>query len=356
MHFSRRMALAGGVSAASYFSLLNKQAVAKNWPFVCGINCSGLEDTPPGVPTANMLKYYAEKKVKYIRLPGLWEHFQPHLGQELNEDYCKIYEAVLKQCTKLGLSVVCEPCHNYGHYSQDGKMLCFGDGVLTPSIFAKFWEYFCKRFRHHSCIVAWDIMNEPSNLKGDTQQRANAWKDAAQAAIFSVRQYDRKRPIWVEGYGYSSAQAWPTANPTLHTLQDPAKKIVFSAHCYLDRDNSGTHYYWDEEKLAGDQVSGGPLLPDVGIRRIEPFVGWLKEYGLRGNIGECGAGREDTKGKPGNEGWLSALDKTLSYCREQRLPFFYWGTGTDFGTVYPYTLEPDQGKEQPQWQVLRKYL
>lgn len=358
MLFSRRTILASGMgligeglqSSASAFARIKESG---REPFVCGLNCSGLEDTPPGLPSLVMLHYYASKGVRYIRLPGLWEHFQPVAGGKLDVTYCALYKSVMEHCQSLGLRVICDPCHNYGHYKENGQTVRFGDGRLTPAVFAHFWIRFCRMFSDMPCIAGWDLMNEPSDLAG---QQGVVWQEAAQAAILAIRQVDGVRPIWVEGCGHSSAQAWPVLNPTLHLLRDPARNLIFSAHCYLDRDNSGTHYYWDEETVAGDLVSGDRLNRDVGIRRIKPFADWLRTHGVRGNIGECGAGRQDAHGKAGDDGWLAALDTTMRFCKEQDLPFYYWGTGADFGTAYPYGLEPDHGSEQPQWQVLRKYL
>ncbi|MFS3135428.1 glycoside hydrolase family 5 protein [Gluconacetobacter sacchari] len=355
---SRRTILAGGMVVAGSGLPNPRRSIARatkrvRKSFVCGLNCSGLEDSPPGAPTLVMLRYYARRGIRYIRLPGRWEHFQPALGGGFDAQYCNLYRSVLEYCKVAGIRVICEPCHNFGRYKEKGQTYRFGDGRLTPAAFAQFWSEFCRRFGDMSCIVGWDLMNEPYDLAG---QGGLSWQEAAQAAILAIRDIDGVRPVWVEGYGYSNPATWPAANPTLHLLDDPARNLIFSAHCYLDRDNSGTHYYWDEEARIGDQILGAPLDRDTGIRRIRPFVEWLRTHSLRGNIGECGAGRQDAAGRPGNEGWLAALDATMRFCDEQDMPIYYWGTGTDLGTAYPYGLEPIHGKDAPQWRILRKYL
>ena len=360
MVFSRRHILAGGVGTA-FATLVGRQRARASGTtassFICGINCSGLEDTPPGIPTAEMLHYYAAQGVRHIRLPGLWEHFQPVPGGDLDDEYCRIYRSVIEQCRLLKISITCDPCHNYGHYRYQGQDLCFGDGHLTAELFADFWGKFAHRFGDLSNITGWDLMGEPSNLPGPSvAAQSGAWQAAAQAAITAIRKTGDKRQIWVEGYGHSSAQAWPVNNPSLHLLHDPARKLVFSAHCYLDRDNSGSHYYWDEEVAAGDLVSGGPLTTNVGVERIRPFVEWLRTHGLGGNIGECGAGRQDRAGAEGDTEWLAALETTIRFCRANNLPLYYWGTGRDLGPTYPYGLEVDHGRTAPQWQVLKQYL
>lgn len=334
MLVSRRTVLAGGLSIAgeglsgSHLSFAQSTESAGTL-FVCGLNCSGMEDMPPGPPTLAMLQYYARKGIRYLRLPGLWEHFQ-----------------------EAGIRMICEPCHNFGHYKEKEQIYRLGDSQLTPGIFAQFWKKFCQIFGDMPCIAGWELMNEPHDLAG----QGEAWQEAAQAAIAAIRHAGDVRPIWVEGYGYSSSAMWPHLNPTLHLLNDPARNLIFSAHCYLDRDNSGTHYYWDEETRAGDQIFGAPFDRNIGIMRIKPFVDWLRSHSLRGNIGECGVGRQDAPGKPGNAGWLGALDVTMRFCQDQDIPFYYWGTGKDFGSAYPYGLEPDAEAEAPQWNVLRRYL
>lgn len=59
--------------------------------------------------------------------------------------------------------------------------------------------------------------------------------------------------------------------------------IVWSAHCYLDRDNSGTHFNWTAEVQAGVTVN-------TGVDRLKDFAAWLTKYNFkRAHIGEMGA-------------------------------------------------------------------
>src|SRR5205807_83972 len=109
-------------------------------------------------------------------------------------------------------------------------------------------------FADDPTIAAYDIMNEPSNMP-----TPDAWQLAAQAAVNAIRAIDTTTPIFVEGNNYSSAFTWVDGNPTLHQLHDPSHLLVFSAHVYLDRDSSGTHYSWAEEVAAGDRLTGLPL-------------------------------------------------------------------------------------------------
>jgi hypothetical protein len=124
--------------------------------------------------------------------------------------------------------------------------------------------------------------------------------------------------------------------------------LVFSAHSYFDRDNSGTHYSWAEETTAGDQLTGLPLDWDIGLRRVAGFVGWLKQHGLNGNIGETGAGLDDPD-------WLSALDREIKFLLDNDVTVIYWNLGP-FYISYPYSIEPDvTGIDKVQVAVLTKY-
>lgn len=323
--------------------------------FVLGLNVSGLEDPVPAGPTGAMLDAYAAHGIRQIRLPGGWQHFQPRLGGPLDQDYLALYRQVVQAAGARKMSVVVDACHNIGHRD----LVSGADETKTATLFADFWRKLVTALGDERAIIGWDLMNEPDHL-GESQRPADRdrlWTRAAQQAITAVRSTGDKRTIKVEGCGRSSAQAWPVNNPTLHRLTDHAHKLVYSAHCYLDRDNSGEHAYWDQEVTAGDHVDGGSLNRQVGVRRMTPYVAWLRAHGLIGEIGECGVGRRDAPGKAGDSGWLGALNTTLAYCRTNGLAFFYWGTGPHLGAHYALSLEPSaSGKPAPQWRVLDRYL
>ncbi|MFT4262629.1 MAG: cellulase family glycosylhydrolase [Nocardioides sp.] len=348
---------AGGVAAYER----RQQPAAAPAPvgtFALGLNVSGLEDDVPAAPTDAMLDDYAGHGVRTLRLPGRWEHFQPRVGGPLDEEYLATYLAVVSAANARGVGVVCDPLHNYGARTDDGVTRRLGESGLAVDAMADFWSRFAAATAGTAGIAGWDLMNEPYDLPGDTvADQSQVWASAAQLAITAIRETGDRLPIHVEGYRQSAAALWVDANPTLHTLSDPAGDLVFSAHCYLSRDNDGGgRPYWDQEVAAGDLVGGGALTANVGVRRITPFVDWLRTHGLRGEIGECGVGRRDSPTTTSDAGWLLALDTTLRYCRSVGLPLFAWGAGPHLIPPYPLSLEPEDGLPAPQWQVLDKYV
>ncbi len=114
-------------------------------------------------------------------------------------------------------------------------------------------------------------MNEPHDA-------VEQWPVAAQHGIDAVRDVDRARPILIEGNGWSSSYLWPRYNAKLLGLKDPADNLIYSAHVYFDNDGGGKYLKKDMTDFD----------PDVGIRRVEPFITWLKQHGKRGHIGEFG--------------------------------------------------------------------
>ena len=155
-------------------------------------------------------------------------------------------------------------------------------------------------FRGSAGLHGYDLMNEPSNMPN-----LHVWPQAAQAAIDAIRTVDKETTIYLEGNNCQPASQ-PAGQPgqPIHTraapqsnvrrpialahrsllsvwwfgsnlassrlalafapspllvlsgsgastwiemngdfpLNDPADRIVYSCHCYLDRDNSGTHF------------------------------------------------------------------------------------------------------------------
>jgi aryl-phospho-beta-D-glucosidase BglC (GH1 family) len=317
----------------------------KSWHI--GVNLSALENgaeipgtanTDYALPTDSEFDFLRSKNLTLVRLPFKWERLQPTRSGPLDTTYLGYIQAAVAKARVRGMKIVLD-CHNYGGYGADK----IGGGTVSDADFADLWSRLAAVFAGDPTIAAYDLMNEPSNMPA-----LDLWQAAAQAAIDAIRAIDTTTPIYVEGNNYSSAFTWADQNPTLHQLNDSSHLLVFSAHSYLDRDNSGTHYRWAEEVAAGDQPTGLPLDTSIGVRRVAGFIGWLGQHGLTGNIGETGAGLNDPN-------WLIALDREIAFLLDNGVSFIYWNLGP-FYPSYPYSIEPDvTGIDKAQVAVLTKY-
>lgn len=326
--------------------------------FFLGLNVSGLEDDVPAGPTGAMLDTYASYGVRRLRLPGRWEHFQPRPLRALDRSYLKLYLGVVAAAAERGMTVLVEPCHNYGGRTVHGTDHKLGDGTLTAAMLVDFWRRMVDAAADTPGIAGWDLMEEPGDLPGDTiQASSQVWVDAAQKVVTAIRGLGERRPITVEAYSPGNPLAWTEANTRLHTVTDPLDRLIFSDHVFLDHDDSGTRPYWNAEARLGDNWDQGrPMTYEVGVKRISPFVDWLRAHGLRGSIGEIGAGWRDSPNDASDAGWQIALEAALTYCRETGVPAYAWGAGPHLIPPYELSLEPRDGLPAPQWTVLERYL
>jgi len=316
--------------------------------FAMGVNCSGLEDNPSalpgvpntdyGIPTTAEFDYYRSKGLSLIRLPFLWERMQPSLNSSLNSTYLGYVQTLVNYAGTTGMKVILD-CHNFGTYNG----VQIGSGSVTEAAFASLWSQLATAFSGNSGLAGYDLMNEPNGLP------AGVWPGFAQAGITAVRTADMTAAIYVEGDGYSSAFMWQINNPTLHTLTEPANNLIFSAHQYYDRDNSGSHFDWDTETAAGDQLTSPYTVLDtnIGAKRLAPFINWLQKHGFKGHIGESGVPNTDPN-------WLTALNNALALVQANKLQFTYWNAGP-FSVGYPLGVEPSNGVDTAQMAVLTKY-
>ncbi len=306
--------------------------------FAIGVNLSGMEYGTQGavqntnyvVPTLSELQYYKSQGTDLIRLPLSWETLQTTLNGPLTASYVANIKSVLANAAALGMKVVLD-IHNYGSYNG----VKIGTAGVTDAAFANLWKQLSTAVAGSPGLGGYDLMNEPSNMPS-----ATAWTSAAQAAITAIRGVDTKTPIYVEGNDYSNAQNWSTLNPGLATLVDPSHNLIFSAHVYLDTDDSGTHYDWTQQAALGTTV-------ETGVDRLGNFVAWLQQYHLNGDVGEVGVGND-------NSAWLQALDNTVAYAKANNLQTTYWAGGAWWGS-YPMSVEPANGVSAPQMAILDKY-
>ena len=274
-----------------------------------GVCMSGLEDGDKvpgkpgvdyGIPAAWEYEYFASKHLTMIRLPFKWERIQPTLSGPLDPFMVSVLKGQLAIAAALNMTILLD-CHNYARY---GEYVINGTtGPLTSEVFADLWLRMATEFGGLKGLHGYDLQNEPNNMPD-----LHVWPQAAQAAINAIRTVDTRTPIYVEGNQWSGAQQWQQNNPDF-PLTDPNDNTVYSTHCYLDRDGSGTHFNWREEVAHNVSVH-------IGEQRLANFLAWKTKYGVRAHLGEMGAGYD-------NEGWFEALDLSVQLVRAAGMEMTY---------------------------------
>jgi endoglucanase len=324
-----------------------------------GVNIAGAEfggHILPGTygthyiyPAPELLDYYQKKGRTLIRLPFHWERIQRSLNSELDEEELARLKAVLRAAGERKMRVLLD-VHNYGRYKFTGEETpqIIGSERVPYSAFADLWSRLATAVKDEPAVYAYGLMNEPHDMEDDTR-----WPRAAQAAIDAIRRVDQKTIIMVSGDAWSSARGWRTGiNKDLHEkVRDPQNNLVFEAHCYFDKDNSGSYKKgYDDEGAT----------PDIGIEYVRPFVEWCREKNVRGFIGEYGVPDTDTR-------WLVTMDRFLAYLRENNMSSAYWAGGPWWGK-YALSIEPQDARartdaggaqtappDRPQMLILRQY-
>jgi aryl-phospho-beta-D-glucosidase BglC (GH1 family) len=273
-----------------------------------GINLSGAEfgsgmrhGYDYHYPDYNEIKYYVDRGVDLIRLPFMWERMQPTLGGALSPEEVGRLKQFLADANSLGIKVIID-LHNYGRYQ--GQTIGSATGP-TSAQFADFWLKLATAVKDSPALVGYDIMNEPHDMGG-----AGIWKGAAQAAVNAIRGVDMNTTIHIEGEGWSGAHSWLQYNSDL-ILSDPANRLVYHAHQYLDKYSQGFY---------ANSYDGEGAHAMVGVDRLKPFVDWLKANNLKGFIGELGVPSNDPR-------WLDAQKNMLDYMAQVGLDGTAWGGG-----------------------------
>lgn len=136
--------------------------------------------------------------------------------------------------------------------------------------FSSFWKTLATAFKSNDKVI-FDTNNEYHDLDQTLVFNLN------QAAITAIRAAGaNSQYIFAEGNSWTSAMAWATTNDNLKQLKDPANKLVYEMHQYLDSDNSGT--------------SDVCVSATIGAERVAAATNWLRQNGKIAILGEFAGG------------------------------------------------------------------
>jgi endoglucanase len=305
-----------------------------------GVNLSGAEYNSTSVPGrygyeyfypgATAVDYFQAKGMNLIRLPFLWERMQPTLYQPLDTTELQRLVTFVNGATAKGLTVLIDP-HNYGRYRQQ----VIGSSGVPHSAFGDFWYRLSGHFKANPRVI-FGLMNEPYGMTTEN------WVGAANDAIRRIRAAGATNTIAVPGNAWSGAYSWtanyygtPNAQAMLQ-ITDSRNNLVFEVHQYLDTDSSGTTTHC--------------VSPTIGAQRLQVFTDWLRANGKRGLLGEFGAANTDT--------CRQALNGMLAFMESNSdvwTGWAYWQAGA-WASHDPFSLQPVNGVDKPQMQVLAPYL
>ena len=233
--------------------------------------------------------------VELVRVPFKWDRIQ-HLTNgvldaNLSAEDIEALDASIDAMEARGMRVILD-MHNYAKRSlgSDTTLASYtiGSPELPASDFAQVWRLLADHYKNRTSIWGYDLMNEPMGVT--TTDLVTYY----QAAVNAIREVDPKTAIILEGGpNWNHASGWLTTGAPLINVVDPSNNLIFSAHCYTDRDQSGgwSHGGTVAAELVG---SGKPYSTiddayNVGVDRVKPFVDWCVANNVRGLVGEYGS-------------------------------------------------------------------
>ena len=319
-----------------------KEVQSSGEPFGINVACADFGSIFPGTynkdytyPTDSDLVYWQKKGFRLIRMPFKWERLQYELGGELNQYDLNKMKDFIVAAQKRNIKVLLD-LHNHCRRFKDGGHRIIGTHGITNEHYAGFWKKIAREFMKYDNIYGYGLMNEPHDLPDSL-----SWFCMAQLAIDSIRTVDSENTIVVGGNSWSSAKKWLDASDTLKHLKDPVNNLKFEAHCYFDKDGSGTYKYSYEDEEG---------TPEKGVELVSSFVVWLKENQLKGFVGEYGIPDNDPR-------WEVTLDNFLAYLSENGVNGTYWASGPWWEEGAAMVVPTYKGGlEYPQVRVLEKYL
>jgi len=301
-----------------------------------GVNQSGAEfgDTKiPGTlgtdytwPSPSSIDYFVQQGMNTFRVPFKVERLSP-LNQGITGSFDQTYlnglKTIVNYITNKGAYAILDP-HNYMRYN--------GNTITSTANFQTWWTNLANQFKSNSKVI-FDIMNEPHDMDASVVFNLN------QAAVNGIRSTSATNLILVEGTAWTGAWSWVSSGNANYfgAISDPLNNTAIEMHQYLDSDSSGT--------------SANCVSSTVGAERLKVATDWLTSKGLKGFLGELGAGS--------NSQCITAIQGAI--CSMQTsgvwIGLTWWAAGPWWGNYFQ-SMEPPNGAAVSQIlpQALKPYM
>ncbi|KAF7981550.1 hypothetical protein HWV62_33151 [Athelia sp. TMB] len=166
--------------------------------------------------------------------------------------------------------------------------------------------------------VIFDAMNEPNGIS------ASLTFSLMQAAVDGIRAAGATQLILVEGTSWTGAWTWISSgnSAVFANIVDPLDNWAIEMHQYLDSDGSGTNPVC--------------VSSTIGAERLADATTWLQQNGIKGFLGEIGAGN--------NTDCITAVYGALESMQESGawIGATWWAAGPWWGDYFT-SIEPPNG-------------
>lgn len=285
------------------------------------MNIAGAEfgDAMPGQhghhytwPGAANFARYAPLGLQLMRVPFRWERIQHQPYGELDHEEMRRLLAALDGAHAVGMGVLLDMHNYYQRKVDDQHYRDIGSAEVPVQAWIDAWLRLLAQVQGHPALWGYGLMNEPMGTEG-------RWAAGAQRCVDAIRALDGETPIIIAGDGFSTAEGWVSQNAEYFPLR--GEGLIYEAHIYFDYDASGC--YDDREEA---------IHPDKGVARAVPFFNWLKAWGQRGIIGECGVPQDMPTA-------MAAMDRLLTFAVANQVPVFYWAGGSQWNPGHETACE-----------------
>lgn len=157
---------------------------------------------------------------------------------------------------------------------------------------------------------------------------AQQWERTTQLCVDIIRANQDPTPVYVSGIGYSGAQTWPQHHPE-PWVGDPTGSVVYEAHYYGDRGNTGTYRHRFAEEDTDARSRGFASLQARTTIEISRFLDWCRTHQVQGFIGELGWDRSRDAAQ-----WNSVGNALYAALDAAGVGAAHWAAGQWFGSSY----------------------